>query len=176
VLSLQLRTHSATRLSFLIPLLILGVPLFDTSLVTITRLSQRRSPFDGGQDHVSHRLVRLGIPVRGAVTIIYGAGLVLGWLALIVMRIDRSTGFMLAGLVLAVALIFGALLARIPVRQSPKKTEDPAAAGTSVVGEGAAQRPLAGPWATVATLVGARFEPRSSESASMGMAESWPEP
>jgi UDP-GlcNAc:undecaprenyl-phosphate GlcNAc-1-phosphate transferase len=175
VLSLQLRSHSATRLTFLIPFLILGVPLFDTSLVTITRLSHRRSPFDGGQDHVSHRLVRLGIPVRGAVIIIYGSGCVLGWLALIVMRVDRSTGFMLVGLVITVAVILGALLALIPVRQSPKKAEDPAAAGTAGVGEGAAQPPVEGPWATVATLVGARFVPRSREPASVGMAESWPE-
>jgi UDP-GlcNAc:undecaprenyl-phosphate GlcNAc-1-phosphate transferase len=180
VLSLQLRTHSTTRLSFLIPFLILGVPLFDTSLVTITRLSHRRSPFDGGQDHVSHRLVRLGIPVRGAVIIIYGGGFAVGWLALIVMRVDRSTGFMLVGLVITVAVTFGALLARIPVRQNPKKAEDPAAAdpaaedpaavGTSGVGED--QPPVEGPWATVATLVEARFVPRSREPASMGMAES----
>jgi UDP-GlcNAc:undecaprenyl-phosphate/decaprenyl-phosphate GlcNAc-1-phosphate transferase len=175
VLSLQLRTHSATRLSFLIPFLIVGVPLFDTSLVTITRLSHRRSPFDGGQDHVSHRLVRLGIPVRGAVIMIYGSGFALGWFALIVMRVDRSTGFMLVGLVITVAVTFGALLALIPVRQNPKKTEDPAAAGISGVGEGAAQPSVEGPWATVATLVGARFVPRSREPASMGMAESWPE-
>lgn len=175
VLGLQLRTHSATRLSFVIPLLIVGVPLFDTSLVTITRLSHRRSPFNGGQDHVSHRLVRLGIPVRGAVIMIYGGGFALGWFALIAMRVDRGSRFMLLGLVITLAVTVGALLALIPVRQNPKKAEDPAAAGTSGVGEGAAQPPVEGAWATVATLVGARFVPRPREPASMGMAESWPE-
>jgi UDP-GlcNAc:undecaprenyl-phosphate GlcNAc-1-phosphate transferase len=175
VLSLQLRSHSATRLSFLIPFLIVGVPLFDTSLVTITRLAHRRSPFNGGQDHVSHRLVWLGIPVRVAVIMIYGAGFALGWFALIVMRIDRNTSFMLVGLVIAMAVTLGVLLALIPVRQNPKKAEDPAAPGTSGVSEGADQPPAEGPWATVATLVGARFVPRPREPASMGMAESWPE-
>jgi hypothetical protein len=171
---LQLRTHNATRLTFLIPFLILGVPLFDTSLVTITRLAHGRSPFDGGQDHVSHRLVRLGIPVRGAVIMIYGSGFALGWFALIVMRVDRGTGFMLVGLVLIVAVTCGALLALIPVRPNPKKAKDPAVASASAAGEGAAQPPVEGPWATVATLVGARFVPRSREP-SMGMAESRPE-
>jgi len=172
-LSLQLRTHSATRMHFVIPFLILGVPLFDTSLVTITRLSHRRSPFDGGQDHVSHRLVRLGIPVRGAVIIIYAGGVVLGWLALIVMRVDRNTGFMLVGLVITVALIFGVLLALIPVREKPEK--EPGGARTSRVRESAVQHPVEGPWATVATLVGARFVPRSREPVPMEMAESIPE-
>jgi UDP-GlcNAc:undecaprenyl-phosphate GlcNAc-1-phosphate transferase len=149
VLSLQLRTHNTSRLSFVVPFLILGVPLFDTSLVTITRLSHRRSPFDGGQDHVSHRLLRLGIPVRGAVIIIYAVGIALGGLALITRTVDRSAAFMLVGLVIAVAVVFGALLARIPVRQNPVKAEDPAAVEPSAVRERAAEPSVEAPWATV---------------------------
>jgi UDP-GlcNAc:undecaprenyl-phosphate/decaprenyl-phosphate GlcNAc-1-phosphate transferase len=115
VLSLRLRTHVDLRLSVFIPLLVLGVPLFDTTLVVVCRLRHGRNPMQGGQDHVSHRLVRLGVPVPAAVSLIYVGGVVAGWLGLIDMRIDRASGLMLVGLALAVALFLGVLLALVPV-------------------------------------------------------------
>ncbi len=115
VLSLRLRTHADLRLSVFIPLLVLAVPLFDTTLVVVCRLRHGRNPMQGGQDHVSHRLVRLGVPVPAAVSLIYGGGMVVGWLAIIDMRIDRASGLMLVGLALAVAFFLGILLALVPV-------------------------------------------------------------
>jgi UDP-GlcNAc:undecaprenyl-phosphate GlcNAc-1-phosphate transferase len=47
--------------SVIIPLLVLAYPLFDTTLVVILRLRRGQSPFVGGRDHSSHRLVRLGL-------------------------------------------------------------------------------------------------------------------
>jgi UDP-GlcNAc:undecaprenyl-phosphate GlcNAc-1-phosphate transferase len=54
-----------------IPLLILAVPIFDTTVVTISRLQRGVPITSGGRDHVSHRLVRLGLSVRQAVATIY---------------------------------------------------------------------------------------------------------
>jgi UDP-GlcNAc:undecaprenyl-phosphate GlcNAc-1-phosphate transferase len=115
VLSLRLRAHADLRLSVFVPLLVLGVPLFDTTLVVVCRLRHGRNPMQGGQDHVSHRLVRLGVPVPAAVSLIYVAGLVAGWLGLIDMRIDRASGLMLVGLALVVVFFLGILLALVPV-------------------------------------------------------------
>ena len=50
-----------------IPLLILLVPIFDTTFVSVTRRMAGRSPMLGGRDHLSHRLVALGIDERRAV-------------------------------------------------------------------------------------------------------------
>ncbi len=124
VLSLRLRTHADLRLSVFIPLLVLGVPLFDTTLVVVCRLRHGRNPMQGGQDHVSHRLVRLGVPVPAAVSLIYGGGVAAGWLALIDMRIDRVSGLMLVGLALAVALFLGVLLALVPVYRLASPADD----------------------------------------------------
>ena len=53
--------------SFALPILLLAVPILDTSVAVISRLRRRISPFQGGQDHLSHRLMRAGFSKRQAV-------------------------------------------------------------------------------------------------------------
>ena len=53
-------------LAVLVPIAILGLPIFDTTLVTIVRRLNGRPVTLGGRDHLSHRLVALGLSERGA--------------------------------------------------------------------------------------------------------------
>ncbi len=53
------------------PVLLLAVPLYDLSVVSVLRMKQGRSPLQGDTNHFSHRLVRLGMTRRGAVLLIY---------------------------------------------------------------------------------------------------------
>ena len=53
--------------SFALPILLLAVPILDTTVAVISRLRRRISPFQGGQDHLSHRLMRAGLSKRQAV-------------------------------------------------------------------------------------------------------------
>ncbi len=114
-LGVKLRFDGPTEVTFLVPILVLGVAIFDTTLVTVCRLLVGRSPFKGGLDHPSHRLVFIGIPVRAAVSLLYGAAVGLGVLGLVVSRIDQASAYMLAGLVVGAALFLAVLLARVPV-------------------------------------------------------------
>jgi UDP-GlcNAc:undecaprenyl-phosphate GlcNAc-1-phosphate transferase len=73
--SLRVADQVATRESckpLLAPVLILLVPLFDTTFVTIQRKLAGRPVSQGGRDHTSHRLVALGWSERAAVWILYG--------------------------------------------------------------------------------------------------------
>ena len=47
--------------SFAIPVLLLAIPILDTTVAVFSRLRRKVSPFQGGKDHLSHRLVRLGL-------------------------------------------------------------------------------------------------------------------
>jgi UDP-GlcNAc:undecaprenyl-phosphate GlcNAc-1-phosphate transferase len=47
--------------SYAVPILLLAVPILDTSVAVISRFCRGVSPFQGGKDHLSHRLIRLGI-------------------------------------------------------------------------------------------------------------------
>jgi UDP-GlcNAc:undecaprenyl-phosphate GlcNAc-1-phosphate transferase len=47
--------------SFAIPVLLLAIPILDTTVAVFSRLRRKVSPFQGGKDHLSHRLVRAGL-------------------------------------------------------------------------------------------------------------------
>jgi UDP-GlcNAc:undecaprenyl-phosphate GlcNAc-1-phosphate transferase len=59
--------------TWLVPVVILAVPIFDTTLVTFSRLRRQLKLTDGGRDHTSHRLVRMGLTVPQGVGRIYKA-------------------------------------------------------------------------------------------------------
>ena len=71
-------TGTPTLLPVLIPLLVLAVPLFDLVMVTWIRLRGGQPIYHGDVNHLSHRLVRLGLPQSWAVTLIYLITLTLG--------------------------------------------------------------------------------------------------
>jgi UDP-GlcNAc:undecaprenyl-phosphate GlcNAc-1-phosphate transferase len=101
------------RLGFLSPLLILGLPLFDTAFVSAVRLARGASPFRGSPDHFPLRLRRLGMSVPGVAWTCYAAAAGLGALALANVRLAsaRASGALLAaaagaGLAFALALLW----------------------------------------------------------------------
>ena len=59
-----------TVATVLLPLLILAIPILDTTLVTLVRLAQRRPVSQGGRDHTSHRLVYYGLSEANAVLLL----------------------------------------------------------------------------------------------------------
>lgn len=121
-IGIKLRFPTVGRdVAALVPLLTLGVALLDTGVVVISRLIHRRNPFDGGRDHVSHRLVFLGLPVHVAVGVIYAGAISTGWIAIIVSRSPRMPALMLAAFLIVVVVAFGVLLARVPVYETSKR-------------------------------------------------------
>ncbi len=68
--------------------LILILPIFDTTFVTLNRLRTGRRVTQGGKDHTSHLLVRRGLPHRQAVLVLYTVALAGGGAALALSRIS----------------------------------------------------------------------------------------
>jgi UDP-GlcNAc:undecaprenyl-phosphate/decaprenyl-phosphate GlcNAc-1-phosphate transferase len=66
-LSASWKVAGTTIATFLLPILVLAVPILDTTLVTIVRLLEGRPVYQGGRDHSSHRLVRFGLSEKHAV-------------------------------------------------------------------------------------------------------------
>ena len=57
--------------SFAIPVLLLAIPILDTTVAVFSRLRRKVSPFQGGKDHLSHRLVRTGFSRQTSVFILW---------------------------------------------------------------------------------------------------------
>src|SRR6185503_13816304 len=69
-----------------VPILVLFIPIFDTTFVTVLRKLSGRAASQGGRDHTSHRLVALGMSERHAVLMLYGFAGLAGVLAILVQR------------------------------------------------------------------------------------------
>ena len=52
--------------SYLIPIFLLAIPILDTTVAVFSRVRRHLSPFQGGQDHLSHRLIRAGLSRKQA--------------------------------------------------------------------------------------------------------------
>lgn len=115
VLLLKLRANAPTRVPVAVILAVPGVAIFDTTLVTVSRLAHRISPFQGGRDHTSHRLVKLGMSVPAAVTTIYAAGALLGGAALLMSQLGSSARIIGVIGLLVVATIVAVPLGRVQV-------------------------------------------------------------
>jgi UDP-GlcNAc:undecaprenyl-phosphate GlcNAc-1-phosphate transferase len=72
--------------SFAIPLLLLAIPILDTTVAVFSRLRRKVSPFQGGQDHLSHRLVISGLSRKVAATTLWLLSAFYGLLAVLISR------------------------------------------------------------------------------------------
>lgn len=98
-----------------VPVLILFVPIFDTTFVTILRKIWGRKASQGGRDHTSHRLVALGLSERAAVLMLYAFAIVAGGLSLVVSRIGMVQSLALAVVFTIVLAIVGVYLSKVKV-------------------------------------------------------------
>ncbi len=103
---IKLRFPTNTPLvTWMIPPLVLGVPILDTTLVIISRLRRGRNPFTSpGKDHMSHRLVYRGATRREAVLMLYLLGNAFGMVAIFVSQATIWEGLFVAVIMLGASL------------------------------------------------------------------------
>ncbi|HKQ86166.1 MAG TPA: MraY family glycosyltransferase [Candidatus Acidoferrales bacterium] len=103
-LGLKMRPEGAQfPVTWFVPILILGVPVFDTTLISVSRSRRGLLPFTSpGKDHTAHRLSNLGLGQRGAVLTLYAFAIVSGSLSLVVSRVSSQ---------IAIAIVIGLVFA-----------------------------------------------------------------
>src|SRR6202790_1487038 len=124
-LALKLRPVPAAgqNTAWLIPILILGAAIFDTTLISISRSRRGFLPFTTpGKDHTAHRLSNLFNSQRTAVLLIYALGAFFGLLALAISHLPAGPAYALAALAGAAVLGAVGLLERAPYERQTRKT------------------------------------------------------
>ena len=118
-LGIKLRfPDNVTFVTWMIPPLVLGVPLFDTALVTISRLRRGLNPLTTpGKDHVSHRLVAMNMTPREAVLTLYLVAGALGVIAIFITQASVWEGYIAGGIVVLAALVAFVRLERDWIRR-----------------------------------------------------------
>ncbi len=112
-----------------VPVLILFVPIFDTTFVTVIRKLWGRKASQGGRDHTSHRLVALGLSERSAVLLLYSLAITSGIVAYFVGRLETVQSLAIISAFTAVLVIVGVFLSRVKVYED---THDPNAEQNAV--------------------------------------------
>ncbi len=116
VLMTQVGGRSRSVVSVLaVPALILIVPIFDTTFVTVLRKIWGRKASEGGRDHTSHRLVALGLSERNAVLLLYALAILAGALSLLVNELETFQSLALITTFVLTLTIVGVYLSKVKV-------------------------------------------------------------
>jgi len=78
--------------SLAIPLLLLAMPILDTSVAVASRIKRRISPFQGGRDHLSHRLMRIGLSKRQSVLALWSGSIFFATFTIVISNLNSSIG------------------------------------------------------------------------------------
>jgi UDP-GlcNAc:undecaprenyl-phosphate/decaprenyl-phosphate GlcNAc-1-phosphate transferase len=98
------KVAGTTVATLLLPILVLAVPILDTTLVTVVRLLDGRPVYQGGRDHASHRLVYHGLSEMHAVVLLAVISAALGTTSLFYAVLDNAW-VTLIGVLLTFALL-----------------------------------------------------------------------
>ena len=97
-------SKGATSISILIPLIIMGIPVFDTFFAIIRRLFLRRPIFEADKDHLHHSLLKRGLSHRRTVLTIYAISAILGLCAILLATLTSAQAVIL--LILLIIIVF----------------------------------------------------------------------
>jgi UDP-GlcNAc:undecaprenyl-phosphate GlcNAc-1-phosphate transferase len=98
-----------------IPVAVMALPILDTTLVTVIRMAHRRPISQGGRDHLSHRLVALGLNERQAVLLLYLITTAAGTLAISASYLGPWISVSLGGLLAIAIALFGVYLGQVRI-------------------------------------------------------------
>lgn len=95
----------ALVMSLLVPIFLLAIPILDTTVAVLSRLRRGVSPFQGGRDHLSHRLMRLGLQKKWTVFILWALSFLFCFLgSMVALGVWDNTYVVLGGLTLWIVL------------------------------------------------------------------------
>lgn len=126
--------HGSTQLLSVlaVPVLVLAVPIFDTLFVTIQRLVHGHHPFEGGRDHVSHRLAVLGLSPRQTAVALYAISAALGAVSVVSVTLRPVQALVIWLVTLTMLILLGGYLSRVNVYRIEPQPAGPPAEGSAV--------------------------------------------
>jgi UDP-GlcNAc:undecaprenyl-phosphate GlcNAc-1-phosphate transferase len=112
-----------TIISFVVPFLMLGLPIFDVTFAVIRRLAKGQSPMSPDRSHIHHRLIDMGFSQKQAVGILYVVSAILG-LSAVVLTTTNALKAMVFLVAMAVAgLVAAKLFFPSPEEQTEQKKD-----------------------------------------------------
>jgi len=76
--------------AYFVPIYLLAIPILDTTVAVLSRIRRNISPFKGGQDHLSHRLIRAGCARKTAAFSLWGLSALFAFITVIISNTEGS--------------------------------------------------------------------------------------
>ena len=107
-LTVRFKPNTQTQIgSYLIPILLLAIPILDTTVAVFSRVRRHLSPFQGGQDHLSHRLIRAGLSRKQAAFTLWSFSAFFAAVALLISSINMTIeSYVITGTALLWVIMF----------------------------------------------------------------------
>ncbi|MDY0235756.1 MAG: MraY family glycosyltransferase [Gudongella sp.] len=106
VISIEGALKSVATIAMIIPIIILGVPIFDTTFAIFRRLLKGQSIMAADKSHLHHRLLEKGFTQKQTVLILYGISGIFGLFAVLVSKANSSQAVFMSAILFVVALFF----------------------------------------------------------------------
>ncbi|MFT8887513.1 MAG: MraY family glycosyltransferase [Ethanoligenens sp.] len=120
VISIQGLFKFYAAISFLVPILILALPILDTSSAILRRLSEGKSPFAADRSHIHHQLIDMGLSQKQAVWFLYAVSATLSIIAILFTVFGKIIGWRFLLLALVIVLITSLIALKLCRRYNAK--------------------------------------------------------
>ena len=112
-LTVRFEPNTQSQLSsYLIPIFLLAIPILDTTVAVSSRIRRHLSPFQGGQDHLSHRLIRSGHSRRAAALSLWGLSVLFASISIVISQMNQINANYLALLAIILWIVLFLLFFR----------------------------------------------------------------
>ena len=126
ILAIKLKfTSQPLNVSWMVPIFVLALPIIDMNLAILTRLAEKRSLMQAGKDHVSHRLMSIGLTQRQTLLVLYGFSILFGLIAAAISRAEPAQARIIGGFALALMALCFCLLMFVRQRYQKAVKEKP---------------------------------------------------
>jgi len=114
-------TKSATIISLIIPVVVLGIPIMDTSFATLRRYLQHKPIFQPDKEHFHHRFLEKGWSQKKTVLVIYGVNGILGMSAILLNVLTSNQAMVLLAVLVLIILLVVGKVGMIPLPSGRRK-------------------------------------------------------
>lgn len=112
-ISIMGAVKTAAAISLVVPIVVLGLPILDTTFAIIRRKINGRPVFKPDKGHVHHRLLALGLSQKQAVLLMYAVTAALGYVAILLAKVNWLVGVALVVAILCVCVFIATKLGMI---------------------------------------------------------------
>ncbi|GFN36842.1 glycosyltransferase family 4 protein [Tepidimicrobium xylanilyticum] len=119
-LSIEGVMKSVATIAVVVPIIILGVPIFDTTFAIFRRLLNGKSIAEADKGHLHHRLLKLGFSQRKTVLILYSISAIFGIIAIFISDANSNRAFYVAVIVFLITVILASKMGLITGRKGDK--------------------------------------------------------